>query len=61
MNTLNRVINTNHTVNNQMISLEFLKDSNYKGKSVKTGDVVECSRSEAKRLLTTNKDIKLHL
>lgn len=59
MNTLNRSINTNHSANNQKIFLEFTSDSKYNGENVKAGHKIECTKSEAKRILSMRKDIKL--
>lgn len=61
MVTSNRSINTNHSPNNQMITLEFIKDTKYNGSDVKAGHTIECTKSEAKRILAINKNIKLSM
>jgi hypothetical protein len=48
----NRQINTGFDSNKQLITLEVLKDTKLNGKDRKTGERVEVSKSEAKRLLT---------
>jgi len=54
--TLNRQINTGFNASkDQKIELEATKETQHNGKTLAAGEVVQVSKSEAKRLLATSK------
>lgn len=62
MVTSNRSINTGFDPKKQTITLETLQSGEYNGKKFAAGETIEVSRSEAKRLITQNKQLfKIHM
>lgn len=62
MNILNRQIKTGHNQDQAMIILVAKKDCAFNGKALKNGDILKCTKSEAKRILSMDKssfEIKL--
>lgn len=61
MTTFNRQINTGSEKSNQMITLEATQNTTFRGKSIRAGQSITVSKSEAKRVLTMGKVFRIKL
>ena len=62
MTTTNRQIKTGHNIDQTLIVLIAKNATKFNGKSINKGEIIKCTKSEAKRILSLDKssfEIKL--
>jgi len=53
----NRSILTSHAPEQSLMVLEFTRSGKFQGKEYQAGETIKCTRSEARRLLITDKSM----
>jgi len=57
MVTSNRQVKTDHNANQDMVTLVAKRDGKFAGKEIYAGKVVKCTKSEARRIMSTDKSM----